>query len=74
MCTHRKFPAVFAGAKNGFIPAKFCFVAPGATKQCRLAKEDSSSPKWVHGPAQNKNGTGREPEPRGWLAGPPGAG
>jgi hypothetical protein len=37
MCTHRKFPAVFAGPENGFIRAEFCFVAARATKHCRLA-------------------------------------
>jgi len=27
MCTHRKFPGVFAGSENGFIRTEFCFVA-----------------------------------------------
>jgi hypothetical protein len=44
MCTDAKFPAVFAGPENGFIPARFCFVAPKGKKHCRLAQGRRADP------------------------------
>src|SRR5207245_5179564 len=37
-CSQRKFPAVFTGPENGFVPAEFCFVGQWRTKHCRLAQ------------------------------------
>jgi len=44
MCTHRKFPAVFAEPENGFIRAEFCFVARQGMKHCRLAPSRRADP------------------------------
>jgi hypothetical protein len=44
MCTHAKFPGVFAGPENGFVAAKFCFVTPGGMKHCRLAQGRRADP------------------------------
>jgi hypothetical protein len=59
MFSHRKFPVVFAGSENGFIPAEFCFVAPRGTKHCRLAKGrriESETGSWAD-PKKDRPGT-----------------
>jgi hypothetical protein len=71
MSSQRKFPAVFAGAENGFIAREFCFVVQQGTKQSRFAQEDAGRPDWFIGRDEIKCRIEGEP---GRLAGPPRAG
>jgi hypothetical protein len=49
-CIQRKFPAVFTGPENGFVPAEFCFVVHWLTKHSRSAQADARTPVLVHWP------------------------